>query len=477
MLTDALALAAAGLRVFPVWKPLKALHKAGYICGCGRTCNSPCKHPMGNLAPKGCHDASADAARVRWFWKCAPDANIGVATGGGLAVIDVDPRHGGGDSLFELQRRHGNLPVTLMARTGGGGQHLYYRTGRDVANSAGSLGPGLDVRGAGGFVVAPPSLHVSGARYVWEDEFDPGAIAPLPDWLAGVRAASKPRAKTQIAVGATIREGGRNVRHNAPRRPPAARIHTRGADARPDARLQPVALRSAARGRGGGARRRQHRRARAAETGRRVMKDNIRKLDAIDDEEDIFADEGADEPIEVFDAGEDAVNAPPPRGWLLGNSFCRRFVSSLISEGSGGKTALRMAQYLSLATKRSLTGEHVFRRARVLLLSFEDGIDELRRRMLAARLHHGISAEELKGWLFYAALNRRSGKIMATDGRGRLVHGTLAGKIESIVSGRNIDLVGFDPFVKSHAVGENSNDQIDAVMQVLATWPTSTTSP
>src|SRR6516165_11153590 len=63
----------------------------------------------------------------------------------------------------------------------------------------------------------------------------------------------------------------------------------------------------------------------------------------------------------------------------------------------GGKTALRIAQLLSLATARSLTGQHVFVRCRVLLLSFEDGRDELQRRLTAALLHHNINRSELKG--------------------------------------------------------------------------------
>lgn len=82
--------------------------------------------------------------------------------------------------------------------------------------------------------------------------------------------------------------------------------------------------------------------------------------------------------------GDDAV--PPPRGWLLGNVFCRRFASSLIADGGVGKTAVRMAQLLSLACGRSLTGEHVFQRCRVLPVSLEDDRDELRRRIMAAML-------------------------------------------------------------------------------------------
>jgi hypothetical protein len=121
-----------------------------------------------------------------------------------------------------------------------------------------------------------------------------------------------------------------------------------------------------------------------------------------------------------WDAGDDD-QVPPPRGWLLGTSFCRGFASSLLGDGGVGKTALRYAQGLSLATKRALTREHVFQRCRVLIVSLEDGRDELRRRLRAACLHHGIERSELKGWLFIEALRRADGKLMTLDQHNRPV--------------------------------------------------------
>ena len=155
-----------------------------------------------------------------------------------------------------------------------------------------------------------------------------------------------------------------------------------------------------------------------------------------------------------------------PRGWLLGNVFCREFLSSLFGDGGVGKTALRIAQLLSLAAGRELTGEHVFQRCRVLLVSFEDSKRELMRRIRAACIHHNISREELKGWMFYASLGASAGKLMALDGR-KVVRGELGAKIEQAVTERSIDIVHIDPFVKAHGVDENSNVAIDEVAQVL----------
>ena len=171
-------------------------------------------------------------------------------------------------------------------------------------------------------------------------------------------------------------------------------------------------------------------------------------------------------PLGELDAGDD-IDVLPPRGWLLGNVFCRKFLSSVLGDGGVGKTALRYAQYISLAINRSLTGEHVFRRSRVLIISLEDDLDELRRRIRAARIHHAVSQEELKGWLFYAAPGGAAGKLMTADKAGRAVKGELANHIRQTIIKRNIDLVAIDPFVKNDSVEENQNSIIDDVAQVL----------
>lgn len=123
---------------------------------------------------------------ARWFahW---PDANIGIITGeiSNLIVLDVDPKHGGDDSLEELECRFEKLPDTVEACTGSGGRHLYFaHPGGSVPNRAG-LKQGIDLRGDGGYVVAPPSLHPSGQLYAWSLGHSPDdvALAALPRWL------------------------------------------------------------------------------------------------------------------------------------------------------------------------------------------------------------------------------------------------------------------------------------------------------
>jgi hypothetical protein len=126
-------------------------------------------------------------AEARGWLRQWPEAGIGVVTGpiSGLVVVDVDPGHGGDESLEKLEREHGALPMTVECRTGGGGRHLYYaHPGGLIRNKVG-LAPGIDIRADGGYVVAPPSLHASGSRYVWVEGRTPesAGIAPLPDWV------------------------------------------------------------------------------------------------------------------------------------------------------------------------------------------------------------------------------------------------------------------------------------------------------
>jgi hypothetical protein len=171
-------------------------------------------------------------------------------------------------------------------------------------------------------------------------------------------------------------------------------------------------------------------------------------------------------PILEWDAGLDDGRVEP-RQWLLGNKFCRRYVSTIVADGGTGKTALRIAEAIALATGRPITGDHVFQRCRVLYLSLEDDADEIRRRIKACCLHHKIASDELRDHLFVAAL--ANGPKLATMSKGgAIAAGDLGKKLIEIIERRQIDLVILDPFIKSHGCDENDNNAIDFVTGVLA---------
>lgn len=142
---------------------------------------------------------AASADQIRRWWRRWPQANVGVVTGAvsGLVVLDVDPRHGGDDSLADLEAVHGPLPPSVESLTGGGGRHLYFcHPGTTVLCR--SIAPGLDVKGDGGVVICPPSVHTSGHAYAWKVGCAPDEIpvADLPGWLSA------------MARGATLRQPG-----------------------------------------------------------------------------------------------------------------------------------------------------------------------------------------------------------------------------------------------------------------------------
>jgi RecA-family ATPase len=177
----------------------------------------------------------------------------------------------------------------------------------------------------------------------------------------------------------------------------------------------------------------------------------------------IAADEAYSPELGEWDAG-DVADLPAPRAWLLGGQFCRTFLSGLVAPGATGKTALRIAQAMALATGKPLTGQHIFHRCRVLIVSFEDDREELNRRILAACLHHSISAEELKGRLFPAC---PKGLKLLEMKKGDRAVGLLEPALRRAIERRKPDLVILDPFVKLHALGENDNNAMDAVADLL----------
>ncbi len=208
LLEAALRYAARGWCVIPLHSPLPQ----GCSCGKG-SCRSEGKHPR---TPGGSKDASCDPIIIRSWWHKWPDANVGIVTGeqSSLWVLDVDGEDGC-DSLTTLQAL-GIVPATLRAETGRKGPdgirvgfHLYFNwpKGARIRNSTGLIGKGLDVRGNGGYVVAPPSLHASGLRYCWADE-KASAVEATESLLA--RVAQLPPMAVFGSKPKAVREGERD---------------------------------------------------------------------------------------------------------------------------------------------------------------------------------------------------------------------------------------------------------------------------
>jgi hypothetical protein len=161
------------------WKVFPIFGVEDGSCQCGELdCGSPAKHPT---QPGGLKNATTDERLINMTFR--PGNNVAVATGAdsGIFVVDVDG-HEGEHSLTQLQQQHGMLPATLVHRTGKGRHFLFkYPAEGKVANSTSKLGPNIDVRGHGGYIVVAPSTHISGVQYRFDNLDQP--IAEAPGWL------------------------------------------------------------------------------------------------------------------------------------------------------------------------------------------------------------------------------------------------------------------------------------------------------
>jgi Bifunctional DNA primase/polymerase, N-terminal len=193
----ALALAAGGWAIFPV-------------------------QPRGKLplTEHGFHDATRDLETIRRWWRRWPDANIGVPMGrvahGGCFVLDVDGPEARA-RLAELEQEHGRLRPTLTVTTGrfDGGEHRWFTTHATIASTKTRLGcTRLEVKGEGGYVIAPPSVHPTGALYRWATKL-PAAEAPawLVELLTPKPRPARPTLPAAFVAGTCSRYGQAALNH------------------------------------------------------------------------------------------------------------------------------------------------------------------------------------------------------------------------------------------------------------------------
>jgi hypothetical protein len=171
LLSAALDYARRGYKVIPLHTPDDGR------CSCRHPdCDRQGKHPR---TKRGVLDATTDEGVIRSWWWSWPDANIGLAMGGGRCAVDVDSWA----ALEVWEAEHGALPAGPRQTTGRG-EHRLCSCNGGIRNRV-RFAPGLDIRSDGGYIVVAPSLHVSGKRYEWDpDHTLDEPLPPLPASIA-----------------------------------------------------------------------------------------------------------------------------------------------------------------------------------------------------------------------------------------------------------------------------------------------------
>ncbi len=222
-LSQAVYYAMLGWSVVPTHRVTRTSDgKTCCTCPAGVNCTSKGKHPAVVWAHFQQEAATEEQIR-EWFNGQYAGYGVGIVTGAvsGIFVIDVDegPGKEGGDTINNVQMIHGDLPFTPQARTGGGGRHMvFYHPGDVFVTTAKNvLGPGVDVRGDGGFIVAAPSMHESGRFYLWDEaaHIVTTPIAHAPSWLVeliqGSPADSQGRRTPPSGTGEIVRDAWNKV--------------------------------------------------------------------------------------------------------------------------------------------------------------------------------------------------------------------------------------------------------------------------
>lgn len=439
----------------------------------------------------GFHDATTDPDQIRVMFGQAGEL-VGVPTGEavGFDVLDIDYRNGG--DIWEMENAH-RLPETRVHQTQSGGRHYLFRHVHGVRNSAAKIAEGIDVRGEGGYIVAPPS-----AGYSIISSAD---IAEWPDWLLELvlTRPEPPRINGHhhaIAIESRRLDGFVRSIEDRVRRAPEGGKH--------------FALRNAALALGGimdaagineeDATQRLinalpatvqdwKNAAKTIEWGLKRGREKPIELEDRRPARSIIAappdpdegywqsvlteaaeaashepapfEDGEPQPFEATPLDWDAMLGVPPREWIYGHFLIRRFISVLGAPGGTGKTAYAFAIAQAIATNRPLLGEPVHESGAVWIYNLEDHHEELWRRFHASAKHHEIGRSDLEGRIFIDSGRARPLVIAQATRNGDVVVSPLIPLIITEIRRRGIVLMIVDPFVRSHRLEENVNEQID----------------
>lgn len=461
----------------------------------------------------------AEIEKISNWWRKYPNANPAVACGpvSGVFVVDVDGDLGAA-TMAELQREHGAVPITWRVRTGKG-EHLYFRwpADRTFGNGRGKLKHrGVDIRGDGGYVVGAGAVHESGRTYEWDVDGDPRftEIADCPPWLLDLidppKANGTPKpngshpapryapAITETAgefppayVDAAMRdafsevsgapEGSRNetlygqafalftlalagaVSEQSVRSLMEAAGANAGLD---DAEIGPT-IASALKGakEAGPRKPPEPRTARQAQS---PPADHAPGPDAPVEPQERESAAAAVQPdppkVGQFSDWTAIGDDIPPRRWIVQGRLLRGEVGVLVAPGGTGKSSFDILTGLACATGIELTGEEIKEVVPVWIINNEDSTNELRRRTMAAIIHHGIDPARIGDRLMVTGADGQILRLFESADR-MPKDGPNIETVIQLVEDAKIGVVILDPLASLHFAEENDNAALDHVLR------------
>lgn len=382
---------------------------------------------------------TASESKIQDFGKANPMHNWGIHCRG-LLVIDLDKKDkakNGFESLKKLLAdKSQRLTETFSVTTPTGGKHLYYRSSQGK-NTVGALGPGIDTRAEGGYVVAPGS-RIDNDAYTGDSEL---SIADAPTWVCAEFGVRKPaetvadtvvegeRNKTLASLAGTMRARGMNYESIF-----AALLTFNQTQVQPS--LPESEVDTIARSVAGYA----PKDAKAAADFLEPAKKRKSKL-----------------------AGDIDFSKIPKRKWIMEERYIGGFISALVSPGGIGKSTLSMLDAVAIASGKPLSGFAIIDPGAVWIYNTEDPGEEIERRLAAIAIHHGVTKEELMK-VHYSSGREESFIVAKSSRDGVVLNMELLQNVIDHINAHKIKLLLLDPFVRTHDVDENSNAQMDKVL-------------
>jgi hypothetical protein len=459
-----------------------------------------------------------DATFERWYGKGGQyyhRANMGLLTGrasGNVWVLDLDEYKPGALDWWRgvlAVHNNGIEPETWQQTTGGGGRQILFVAPKDFTVPTNKTSVGVDIRGQGGFAVLPPSMHSSGKEYAWKPGFAPWEVnvADAPQWLL------------DAIVELIARHGGKEA--TLPLQPSAPGVVTPTPPSEMDAfglrvdgrdhymrdlvwaavvnwhrecpiePSRPESIKRMDEAYAGYLRNTKSRlpgtestEIKLEQEGRgysafqdkwhyamRQWAGDVARAAAVPQKEkgQILSEERT--PVGPLQAHPHVWADPksiPPRSWLYGRHYIRKFVSCTVAPGGSGKSSLALAEALAMASGKALLGQKPVERVKVWLWNLEDPLEETQRRVAAACLHFKLTPADLDGWLFIDSGREMPLVLAETQRDGTRLNTDQLTALQATIAANGIGCLTVDPFVSSHRVTENDNNAIEVVVKAFA---------